>query len=133
MSHTVFYSYIKIVIERHPLYECFFHGLGEYINEDGELALAYETQKTINKQLELELQDEKSKFKAHEREYKLEIEKLREDNDRQQRLLAANLTSSPQSQTEAFMQHEITRLTAENLDLQVFYSMYFFLLFWDYC
>lgn len=133
MSYTVFYFYVKIFIGRHPLYECFFHGLGEYINEDGELALAYETQKTINKQLELELQDEKSKFKAHEREYKLEIEKLREDNDRQQRLLAANLTSSPQSQTEAFMQHEITRLTAENLDLQVFYSMYFFLLFWDYC
>lgn len=91
--------------------------IGEYINEDGELAQAYETQKTINKQLELELQDEKSKFKAHEREYKLEIEKLREDNERQQRILAANLTNTPQSQGEAFMQHEITRLTTENLDL----------------
>lgn len=92
--------------------------LGEYINEDGELALAYETQKTINKQLELELQDEKAKYKAYEKEYKLEIEKLREDNERQQRLLAANLTTTPQSQTEAFMQHEITRLTNENLELQ---------------
>lgn len=81
------------------------------------MAQAYETQKTINKQLELELQDEKSKFKAHEREYKLEIEKLREDNERQQRILAANLTNAPQSQGEAFMQHEITRLTTENLDL----------------
>ncbi|EFA06975.2 unconventional myosin-Va [Tribolium castaneum] len=91
--------------------------LGAYINEDGELALAYETQKTINKQLELELQDEKSKYKAHEREYKLEIEKLREDNERQQRLLSANLTNTPQTQSEAFMQHEITRLTIENLDL----------------
>jgi myosin-5 len=90
---------------------------GAYINEDGELALAYETQKTINKQLELELQDEKSKYKAHEREYKLEIEKLREDNERQQRLLSANLTNTPQTQSEAFMQHEITRLTTENLDL----------------
>lgn len=68
--------------------------------------------------MELELQDEKSKYKAHEKEYKLEIEKLREDNERQQRLLAANLTTTPQSQTEAFMQHEITRLTTENLDLQ---------------
>lgn len=80
--------------------------------------MAYETQKTINKQLELELQDEKSKYKAHEKEYKMEIEKLLEDNERQQRILAANLTSTPQSQTEAFMQHEITRLTTENLDLQ---------------
>lgn len=95
-----------------------FFFLGEYINEDGELALAYETQKTINKQLELELQDEKAKYKAYEKEYKLEIEKLREDNERQQRLLAANLTTTPQSQTEAFMQHEITRLTNENLELQ---------------
>lgn len=91
---------------------------GEYINEDGELALAYETQKTINKQLELELQDEKAKYKAYEKEFKLEIEKLREDNERQQRLLSANLSTTPQSQTEAFMHHEITRLTTENLDLQ---------------
>lgn len=68
--------------------------------------------------MELELQDEKAKYKAYEKEYKLEIEKLREDNERQQRLLAANLTTTPQSQTEAFMQHEITRLTNENLELQ---------------
>ncbi|XP_025829097.1 unconventional myosin-Va [Agrilus planipennis] len=87
----------------------------EYINEDGELALAYETQKRINKQLELELQDEKAKFKAYEKDYKNEIEKLREDNERQQRLLSSNL--NPQSQNEAYMQHEITRLTTENLSL----------------
>ncbi|XP_017772501.1 PREDICTED: unconventional myosin-Va [Nicrophorus vespilloides] len=90
---------------------------GTYINEDGELALAYETQKAINKQLELELQDEKVKYKAHEKEYKLEIDKLREDNERQQRILSANLKTTPQSQTEAFMSHEITRLTTENLNL----------------
>lgn len=65
----------------------------------------------------MELQDEKTKFKAYEREYKLEIEKLREDNERQQRILSANLTNTPQSQGEAFMQHEITRLTKENLEL----------------
>ncbi|KRT84142.1 Myosin head, partial [Oryctes borbonicus] len=91
---------------------------GEYINEDGELALAYETQKTINKQLELELQDEMAKYKAHEKEYKMEIEKLREDNERQQRILADNLHVTPQSKGEAYMQHEITRLTKENLELQ---------------
>ncbi|XP_066263095.1 unconventional myosin-Va [Euwallacea similis] len=89
--------------------------LGAYINEDGELALAYETQKTINKQLELELQDEKAKYKAHEKEYKLEIERLRDDNERQQRILSANLNETPQSQAEAFMQHEIARLTGDNL------------------
>lgn len=73
--------------------------------------------KTINKQLELELQDEKAKYKAHEREYKFEIEKLREDNERQQRILSANLTNTPQTQGEVFMQHEISRLTKENLEL----------------
>jgi myosin-5 len=44
-----------------------------------------------------------------------EIERLKDDNDRQQKLLSVNLTKSPQTQTEAFMQHEITRLTSENL------------------
>lgn len=90
----------------------------DLVNEDGELVLAYETQKKINKQLELELQDEKNRYKAHEKEFKIEIEKLCEDNERQQKLLSVNLTKSPASQTEAYMQHEITRLTAENLDLQ---------------
>lgn len=84
---------------------------GAYINEDGELALAYETQKSINKQLELELQDEKTKYKAHEKEYRFEIEKLREDNERQQRILAENLSGPPQSQNELFMKQEIVRLT----------------------
>lgn len=91
---------------------------GEYINEDGELAQAYETQKTINKQLELEIQDEKAKYLAYEKELKLEIEKLQEDNDRQQRILSANLLGSGQTQEIAFMQFEINRLTSENLDLR---------------
>lgn len=86
------------------------------LNEDGELILAYETQKKINKQLELELQDEKNNYKEREKEYKMEIEKLREDNERQQKLLSVNLTKSPVSQTEAYMQHEIKRLTNDNLD-----------------
>lgn len=89
-----------------------------YINEDGELALAYETQKVINKQLELELQDEKVKYKAHEQGYIFEIDKLREDNERQQRLLSLHLEDSPQTKSETYLQHEITRLTNENLNLQ---------------
>ena len=89
-----------------------------YINEDGELALAYETQKVINKQLELELQDEKVKYKAHEQGYMFEIDKLREDNERQQRLLSLHLEDSPQTKSETYLQHEIARLTSENLNLQ---------------
>ncbi|CAG9820455.1 unnamed protein product [Phaedon cochleariae] len=46
----------------------------------------------------------------------MEISKLLEDNERQQRILSANLTT-PQTQGEAYMQMEITRLTTENLEL----------------
>ncbi|KAF5304697.1 hypothetical protein FQA39_LY09474 [Lamprigera yunnana] len=90
---------------------------GEYINEDGELALAYETQKIINKQLELELQDEKRKYKSYEKEFQSEIEKLQKDNERQQRILADNLTATECSQTESFMEQEILKLTSNNLEL----------------
>ncbi|KAK4885795.1 hypothetical protein RN001_002066 [Aquatica leii] len=89
----------------------------EYINEDGELALAYETQKRINKQLELELQDEKSRYKAYEKRYEMEIEKLQKDNERQQRILYENVSKTELSQTEELMQLQITKLMASNLDL----------------
>lgn len=69
----------------------------------------------VYRQLEDELQAEKTRWQAERVEFMQEIEKLREDNDRQQKLLSVNLTMSPQTQTEAFMQHEITRLTSENL------------------
>nr|CAD7595944.1 unnamed protein product [Timema genevievae] len=90
----------------------------DIINEDGELVLAFEAQKKINRQLEDELQAEKIRWKSEREDLQQEIERLKEDNDRQQKILSVNLTKSPQSQQEAFMQHEITRLTSENLDLQ---------------
>ncbi|CAG9853568.1 unnamed protein product [Phyllotreta striolata] len=91
---------------------------GEYINEDGELAQAYETQKNINKLLELELQDEKAKYMAYERDLKAEIERLQEDMERQQQVLSANLLGSGQTQNEAYMQLEIKRITLENVELR---------------
>jgi len=69
----------------------------------------------IYRQLEDELQAEKTRWNAERDEFMQEIERLKEDNERQQKLLSVNLTKSPQTQTEAFMQHEITRLTSENL------------------
>nr|CAD7204742.1 unnamed protein product [Timema douglasi] len=71
-----------------------------------------------SRQLEDELQAEKVRWKSEREDLQQEIERLKEDNDRQQKILSVNLTKSPQSQQEAFMQHEITRLTSENLDLQ---------------
>lgn len=81
------------------------------------MALAYETQKTINKQLELELQDEKARFKAYEKEYVLEIDRLRQDNERQQQILSSNLDESIKSTNENYLEQEVTRLTSENLEI----------------
>lgn len=46
-----------------------------------------------------------------------ELSRLLDDNERQQKLLSSNLTKSPQDQNEAFLRHEIVKLTQENLRL----------------
>ncbi|XP_076760746.1 dilute class unconventional myosin isoform X2 [Xylocopa sonorina] len=94
----------------------------DIINEDGELVLAFETQKKINRQLEDELQMKEKGWRAQRDEWMAEIDRLQEEIEKQQRLLSINLSKSPQTQTEAYMQHEIARLTTENLDLQEKYD-----------
>ncbi|XP_026669743.1 unconventional myosin-Va isoform X2 [Ceratina calcarata] len=102
----------------------------DIINEDGELVLAFETQKKINRlkskasreQLEDELQTKEIGWRARRDEWMAEIDKLQEEIEKQQRLLSVNLSKSPQTQTEAYMQHEIARLTSENLELQEKYD-----------
>ncbi|KAM9311373.1 unconventional myosin-Va isoform 3-T3 [Gastrophryne carolinensis] len=87
------------------------------LNEDGELWLVYEGLKEANSVLESQLQTQK---KTHENEVeslKGEIQGLKEENNRQQQLLAQNLQLPPEARIEASLQHEITRLTNENLDL----------------
>ncbi|XP_063600103.1 uncharacterized protein LOC134776319 [Penaeus indicus] len=90
----------------------------DIVNEDGELAIAYQTQKQVNRQLEEELKSEKLRHREAETEYKSELDRLRRDNDRQQKLLAQNLTKGGGSQPETLLQSEIMRLTSENLNLQ---------------
>ncbi|KAF0043413.1 hypothetical protein F2P81_004750 [Scophthalmus maximus] len=46
-----------------------------------------------------------------------ELQNVKEENNRQQQLLAQNLQLPPEARIEASLQHEITRLTNENLDL----------------
>uniref|UniRef100_A0A8C0ZHD2 Myosin VA n=1 Tax=Cyanistes caeruleus TaxID=156563 RepID=A0A8C0ZHD2_CYACU len=85
------------------------------LNEDGELWLAYEGLKQANRLLESQLQSQK---KSHENELESlrgEIQSLKEENNRQQQLLAQNLQLPPEARIEASLQHEITRLTNENL------------------
>ncbi|XP_075753377.1 unconventional myosin-Va isoform X4 [Pelodiscus sinensis] len=87
------------------------------LNEDGELWLVYEGLKQANRLLESQLQSQK---KSHDNELEAlrgEIQSLKEENNRQQQLLAQNLQLPPEARIEASLQHEITRLTNENLDL----------------
>uniref|UniRef100_A0A8C3IYR9 Myosin VA n=1 Tax=Chrysemys picta bellii TaxID=8478 RepID=A0A8C3IYR9_CHRPI len=87
------------------------------LNEDGELWLVYEGLKQTNRLLESQLQSQK---KSHDNELEAlrgEIQSLKEENNRQQQLLAQNLQLPPEARIEASLQHEITRLTNENLDL----------------
>ncbi|XP_076285323.1 dilute class unconventional myosin isoform X2 [Lasioglossum baleicum] len=94
----------------------------DIINEDGELVLAFETQKKINRQLEDELQTKEKGWREQRNEWRAEIDRLQEEIEKQQKLLSVNLSKSPQTQTEAFMQHEIARVTTENLELQEKYD-----------
>lgn len=104
------------------------------LNEDGELEMAYKTQKDLNKLLENELQKVQKNAELNEKELRSQIEELKKDNDRQQKLIGqlyskntklsmlnevtSNLTMTPEAKMAATMQHEITRLTSENLDLR---------------
>ncbi|XP_043264989.1 unconventional myosin-Va isoform X1 [Colletes gigas] len=105
----------------------------DIINEDGELVLAFETQKKINsklktkrkasrEQLEDELQTKEKGWREQRNEWRAEIDRLQEEIEKQQKLLSVNLSKSPQTQNEAYMQHEIARLTSENLELQEKYD-----------
>ncbi|KAH0549561.1 unconventional myosin-Va isoform X1 [Cotesia glomerata] len=94
----------------------------DIINEDGELALAFEAQKKINRQLEDELQTKEKGWREQRNEWRNEIDRLQEEMQKLQKLLSVNLSNTPKTQTEAFMQHEIVKITSEYLDLQEKYD-----------
>ncbi|MGH0143614.1 UNVERIFIED_CONTAM: hypothetical protein FKN15_003688 [Acipenser sinensis] len=63
--------------------------------------------------------------KSHENETEVlreELQSVKEDNNRQQQLLAQNLQLPPEARIEASLQHEITRLTNENLYFEELYA-----------
>ncbi|XP_056112682.1 unconventional myosin-Va isoform X3 [Rhinichthys klamathensis goyatoka] len=67
--------------------------------------------------LESQLQAQR---RSHDNEVEVlrgELQSVKEDNNRQQQLLAQNLQLPPEARIEASLQHEITRLTNENLEL----------------
>lgn len=67
--------------------------------------------------MENELQTSQKRWNVEKEELLAELTRLTTDNERQQKLLASNLTKTPQSQNEGFLRHEISRLSNENLQL----------------
>uniref|UniRef100_A0A8C1X423 Myosin VAa n=1 Tax=Cyprinus carpio TaxID=7962 RepID=A0A8C1X423_CYPCA len=82
-----------------------------------EISQAYMGLKETSRLLESQLQAQR---RSHENEVEVlrgELQSVKEENNRQQQLLAQNLQLPPEARIEASLQHEITRLTNENLDL----------------
>uniref|UniRef100_G1PV90 Unconventional myosin-Vb n=1 Tax=Myotis lucifugus TaxID=59463 RepID=G1PV90_MYOLU len=89
-----------------------------YLNEDGELGLAYQGLKQVARLLEAQLQ---AQSRAHEEEVEClqaQVEALKEEMDRQQQTFSQTLLLSPEAQVEFGVQQEMSRLTNENLDLK---------------
>ncbi|XP_072574058.1 unconventional myosin-Va isoform X3 [Paramormyrops kingsleyae] len=87
------------------------------LNEDGELWLVYEGLKETNRLLESQMQSQRRSHDNLVESLRGELQSLKEENNRQQQLLAQNLQLPPEARIEASLQHEITRLTNENLDM----------------
>lgn len=67
------------------------------------------------RQLEDELQAKEKNWRSQRDEWRNEIDRLQEEIEKQQKLLSINLSKSPQTQAELYMQYEVARLTSENL------------------
>ncbi|XP_060092161.1 unconventional myosin-Vb isoform X4 [Heteronotia binoei] len=89
-----------------------------YLNEDGELGLAYQGLKQVARLLEAQLQDQRREHEEEVEALKDQIEALREEMEKQQDIFYQTLQLSPEAQVEFGIQQEITRLTNENLDLK---------------
>lgn len=74
--------------------------------------------------LESQLQTQKRSHDNEVEGLRGEIQSLKEENNRQQQLLAQNLQLPPEARIEASLQHEITRLTNENLVSQLLIQHY---------
>ncbi|XP_072321462.1 unconventional myosin-Va isoform X3 [Eucyclogobius newberryi] len=87
------------------------------LNEDGELWLVNQDLKETIRLLEQQLQTQRRGHDNEVESLRGELQSVKEENNRQQQLLAQNLQLPPEARIEASLQHEITRLTNENLDL----------------
>ncbi|XP_055722481.1 unconventional myosin-Vb-like isoform X1 [Salvelinus fontinalis] len=104
-----------------------YHGLCEsknkasdwgYLNEDGELGLAYQGLKQVARLLEAQLQSQARKHEDELAAFNTQIELLKDDIEKKQEMLNHTMSLSPEAQVEYSVQQEITRLTNDNLDLK---------------
>ncbi|XP_068455850.1 unconventional myosin-Va isoform X1 [Clinocottus analis] len=87
------------------------------LKDAGELKQAYMGLKDTNRLLEHQLQTQRRGYDNEVESLRGELQNVKEENNRQQQLLAQNLQLPPEARIEASLQHEITRLTNENLEL----------------
>uniref|UniRef100_A0A8C4HTM8 Myosin VAb n=1 Tax=Dicentrarchus labrax TaxID=13489 RepID=A0A8C4HTM8_DICLA len=86
------------------------------LNEDGELWLAYEGLKETNRLLECQMREQEQVHNEKYRKLLEEVNKLKKENEQQQKLLTQNLLLSEDARIDASLKHEITRLASENLE-----------------
>lgn len=87
------------------------------LKDTDEIKQAYVGLKDTNRLLEHQLQTQRKTFDSDVESLRGELQNVKEENNRQQQLLAQNLQLPPEARIEASLQHEITRLTNENLEL----------------
>lgn len=68
----------------------------------------------IHRQLEDELQAEKEQSKTEREELLLEIERVSQENEKLQNLFTESLSDGSVPPAQAYLQHEVSRLTQEN-------------------
>uniref|UniRef100_A0A3B4YF94 Unconventional myosin-Va-like n=1 Tax=Seriola lalandi dorsalis TaxID=1841481 RepID=A0A3B4YF94_SERLL len=81
----------------------------------GELWLAYEGLKETNRLLEFQMQEQEGVHNEKCRKLLEEMNKLKDEKEQQQKLLAQSLHLPEDARIEASLKHEIARLTNENL------------------
>uniref|UniRef100_A0A8C2KAV0 Unconventional myosin-Vb n=1 Tax=Cyprinus carpio TaxID=7962 RepID=A0A8C2KAV0_CYPCA len=86
-----------------------------YLNEDGELGLAYQGLKQVARLLEAQLQTQSRQHKDELEALHTQIELLKDNLEKKQEMLDHFSTLSPEALVEFSVQQEITRLTNENL------------------
>uniref|UniRef100_A0A8C9BM28 Unconventional myosin-Vb n=2 Tax=Phocoena sinus TaxID=42100 RepID=A0A8C9BM28_PHOSS len=89
-----------------------------YLNEDGELGLAYQGLKQVARLLEAQLQAQSREHGEEVEGLKAQVQALKEEMDEQQQTFCQTLLLSPEAQLEFGIQQELSRLTNENLDLK---------------